>query len=165
MIINSAVVAIVFRILNFVVLIGLIVYLYKQYLHKLIIAMIEQKKRTVLGLEQERAALIRRLDESDQRIKSEQEEYNRLQKKVADWQASVEHERLVRVNKKQAYIDSLKKQAALRVQNVTTSRIMLQALPIVLDRTQVQLEKTFDSIEAKKKFMNRIIVTMQESKS
>jgi len=87
----------VFRIINFFVIVGLIIYVFKRYLLKIILAQIEEKKALIHGLISTDRMLIRQRNAMSRKIAEDQEDQSCLKEKLMRWRAAIDE------NKAQLY--------------------------------------------------------------
>lgn len=116
--IDPVIVSFVFRLLNFGMLIGVSLYVYKKYAHKLVQDGIAEKKRTMDGLHQEQDALNRYAAQLDNSLDAQGQKYQTLEQKIKTWSLFMVQESQARLDEKNDRIDELKKRNENRSRNI-----------------------------------------------
>ncbi len=156
---------IIFRVLNFGVLIGLGIYIFKKYLKDTLLKEMLNKQRAMDGLQQERDALMLQNKKVSHTVRTEQKKYEALQKKIEQWTDVVEKERAKRSFEKNDRIRVLKKNAQYRVQQIRQEQLVKRVMPRALDEAKTKLQKLFSTKKAQNHFAQQIIQHMQKSES
>lgn len=156
------VVEIVFRILNFITLIALFIYLYKKYVAQGVKNQIEQQDALQERLLSRQEQLETESHLLDQKIVYEEALCAQLTDKVVQWAAIIEEEKNVRQSEKDriAYIiiDSLK----LQEQNKANENFFCYVQKQVALEVKKKLEKKFMADNEQKAYIKMILSYMKE---
>ena len=157
----STVVAFSFRIINFLVLVGLGIYLFKKYLLGSIEETIAEQEAYKNGLKQQLGALESLLDELDTEKTWLEKQCTYLKSKVNHWNEQFNILISTRVAEKQ----SLQKKAEIRVElqviHLAQEKLLQKALPIALKNATTAFEQSFASQKKGTDYLNNLITAIK----
>ena len=162
MIMHESIVAILFRLFNFGVLIGVFGYLFKKYVLVGIRTRMAEKKRYLQSLNERKDELAQEHQMIVQRMGQEHELGQQLKKKVDNWAQEVAKKHEVREQEKHSYAQSLQERMKVRVQHLTAEHINKRVVSTVLERTQVRLAHDFTDEHRARTFLASIITHMKK---
>lgn len=154
-----------FRLANFGVLIALVVYVYKNYLHGYITEKIEHEQTIDQGLRNERDVAHRIYNEYKERVARKGDQRVIMQQTIMQWQEAVARDDAQRVGERTKITQSLKLKAEHQVEQMRSLVVKHSVLPEALVRAHNQLEMMYSSEKKGIDFMQRIVAHLQESKS
>ena len=154
----------VFRIINFFVIVGLIIYVFKRYLLKIILAQIEEKKALIHGLISTDRMLIRQRNAMSRKIAEDQEDQSCLKEKLMRWRAAIDENKAqlydIREKRRAFFEELITKQAGKNQEAVLARKL----LPSIVDETRALLVKEYADQKEQEEFMGRLIKFMHGDK-
>ena len=153
----TVIIDVVFRFINFAVLIVLFVWGFKKYALGSILKQRKEKRRYIRGLQEQRKALKHQMQLVIDTIQKEKDLCGRLQKKVALWRTSIEQE----INERSEQRAELEKQQSKRVEKQEQFLKVHNAYktihPKVIEQTRALLEKKFRDEKVSNAYNNKIL--------
>lgn len=160
---NETFVSVFFRLLNFIVLIGLAAFIFKRYFRKSIEESIEQKRLEEINVGNQIRDLEHRSKNLSEEIVRQEQLCEYLIEKTAQWKQAFEHQTqdLLKEQKKLAVQAQLKtdKQAEI----ITRERLTKAVIPIALEQTTQKLKDLYADPKNNKDFIDPIIGYMEKS--
>ncbi len=162
MIEREQIVIVLFRLLNFGVLIGLIFYGYKAYLLPEMKKKWEELKEMFAGMRRSHRHLQKEKRGVENFIVQDRQWQAALQEKVLRWQSLVgdRREQLLKERARRKRI--LDKQMEEQQNQVALYRAYKQVAPDALKEAREALKKKFDSGNAQQQFMNAVITALRK---
>lgn len=153
-------VAAVFELINCGVLIGLMVYICKNYLLDSIRAQMAAQVKFISSLKESFHTLTRNYQLLDREIEHERQIQYELKEKVMRWRAQVEqlHEQLQHERDERKKIVAA--QAKDQIKQIKRHMIYQEVLPRALDDARADLEKKFSDPEAQKAYLAHTVATL-----
>ena len=137
------IVDVVFRFINFGVLIALFVYAYTKYVRDSLINQRKEEKRFERGLQEQRKALNHQIKLIDQKIKDDLELCGVLQKKVEAWRAAITIELQQRAEQKNEYKQQQARRTHMREHSLQIYKAYQEIHPKVIEKTRSLLKEKF----------------------
>jgi len=162
MFINETVIAIVFRLFNFSLILALGAYAFKQYvLPEIMIAMAKTESEKDFLVEQRRL-LGQRQGELDQLIEQEALLCEQFKKKVDDWKLVVEKERLLEKNELKDRLVAIEKKQSKKEEY--REEVLLQRFVAnqVTKDLEISLSKHFENEDMGADYLEKIVHFMNE---
>jgi len=145
----NTVVAIVFRIINFCLFIGICVYLFRKKVLPSAYADINEKEVFLKGLSEQRFMLENQQYELEQKIIAQEELGKRLLDKVVRWHGAKEVQQLTRFQEQKVRSAVIQQRTAQKYDYINQHALEQQALKMVLVQLRNQLYAKFvDSPQA-----------------
>lgn len=156
-------VSIIFRLVNFFILSGLAVYVFRKYLLTPIKAKLEEKYSLFRNLENQHKNLIDQKGILEIEMEDQDKLFEILKQKIGIWDKACKQEQEAR--KKE--VDKIKKYHIKRVasQNETLKQqnLLEKTIPIAISQTYNQLEKRFEKKEESQTYLGSIIEYMEHN--
>jgi len=162
MFINPDVVAIAFRIINFLLLIGLASFIFKKYLKDSLLLLIAQKKSEYNCLLTQQTTLEKQQSELDALLKKELQVCKELRVKIDEWKKIVILEREAKEQQNIRALEALKKRhatIALNKENERVKNIVAQAIVGDLEKS---LSLYFEDQKKNTEYLDAIVHFMDE---
>lgn len=154
-------VAIIFRLINFAVALGASCYVFKRYVIPMIVADIDQRQKDLNELNAKAIELAKQEKEAKQAIVDQQHTYQRLQKKLEQWNTVFNATVVHRNREKQQLIDALAQKAVQQQNYITTRHAQNKVLPAALRDAQHQLTKQFQDSATGQSYIEKLIAHMR----
>jgi hypothetical protein len=164
MFLSSYTVAIVFRIINFIVFGGVLVYLFKKYLFNSILSMMAQKNAEQKVLHEQADALQETVKELDIAIEREARECEELKKRVTEWRIRVEKELDEQYAYKEERAERIMHNMEKKAESLYQQNLERAALPRAIDQAREQLKKDFAENQASDQYIKKIVDDMKSTK-
>lgn len=154
---SSTIIAYIFRILNFAVLIGVIVYLFKRYALDMIYEQMNEKEAHMQGLDEQKRMLIWRIHELNRSIESQELRGKKLVEKVDQWHAHyqkiiAQHEQ---EHKKNAERIGVHRQ--LRAEHIVQELMEREIFPEVLKEVRQTVIEKFSHASENNHFIEKLV--------
>jgi hypothetical protein len=161
---GESIISIVFRFLNFGVLLGLAVYAFRRYANPFLRAQIGAKDAALYALKQQRDELksqVRVLE-----LQAHQHDAQRLSMrlKLERWQEVWQSQERLRYEEKQRLTTLLTKKAELQAQTRMLDQLQRNIFPAVLAQSRTALQNYFEHPEHEHKFTEQLLTFMQKGK-
>jgi len=160
---SEEIIAFIFKILNFFVLIGLGVYFFKKYALQKITIGIARKASFIRGLFDRQQELEQQQYELDQTIAKEEHLCLVLKKKINLWRNQVEKKLKEKQEEQEKCKQILYKCLKKRIKIVVIGQAKEKALRIAVDRTRAELEQQFAQEKKSCQFLEWTISWMAEN--
>ncbi|HRN78567.1 MAG TPA: hypothetical protein PLU71_04960 [Candidatus Dependentiae bacterium] len=161
---SSYVIAIVFRIINFIVFGVVLVYLFKKYLLDSILQMMAQKDAEKKMLHEEADALQETVKELDSMIEREARECEELKRRVIEWRKRVEQELDEQRVSRQEQAEQIRQTMATKAQHLYQQNLERAALPSALEQAREQLHEKFSEKPAGVQYIKSVVDHMKSTK-
>lgn len=157
--------SVLFRLANFSIVIGLVVYLYKRYVRDYITHQIEHEHTIEQGLCKERDEAYGMYAHYKESVARKKEQRMVMQQAIMRWREAVASNDAQRVVERASRVQSLKIKSECQMENIRASVVMHKVLPEAIVRAHKKLEIEYSSEKEGVAFVQRIIAHLQESKS
>ncbi len=162
MFINVPLVTIIFRLLNFALLIGFFVYIFKRYIYQNISDQIAEKESFIHGLIQNNKVLEEQQHDLEMRITQQESKCKELVQKTMLWQQAVTQEKQAWTVLQDAVIRDRAQRVKLQQESLEKDRLKRVVLPHVLTESQKKLQQEFESPQAGQAFIADIIAQLRK---
>jgi len=146
-----------FRLLNFAVLIGIIVYLWRKYGRELVLAEFEKGKAYLISLASS-SSLLRQEDKNMKRgYKDDEKERSELKERLLVWRDVVEKDTQNLEMQKQERVVIVQERMKEQVRRVQKYRLYRQIKKEAIDEVRDTLQKQYDGSDAQNKVIQNIM--------
>lgn len=156
-------ISIVFRFINFVVLLGLAYYLYKRYFKNRIDDKMTQKEGLLKGLEEQGYFLEGKAHDLEMQLKEQEHKGNLLKEKMQDWNDQVIQLQHKRQEEQRLYAAQTTARIQKKNELLEQKIIQKEVLPSVLAQAQAELTKKFINNGESKHYVHDIIQRLSGS--
>lgn len=156
MVSNTVVIAFIFRIINFLILIGLGVYFFKKYILVRIKQGIEEKKRKKLAFEQEQVKTQYAVQNLEQQLKNQQVEYAHLFERVTVWRNAVEHQQKQEHERNSVEEKTIAVRSEQKIEALKKRHYYQEVMPRAFARSREELETYFAHTEHQRAYLAHI---------
>jgi hypothetical protein len=165
MFISADVVTFIFRIINFLALIGLSFFVYQKYIKKNLFDLIEDKKNNHDCLCRQQAFLEKRQIELDAQVKSETILCEKFKSNIDQWKETILCEQDQQKEKQAVLLAVIKKRHVTIAADAENQRIQDTVAKAVVAGLEESLSTYFADAQRNKTYLNGIIDFMNERKS
>ncbi len=158
------IVGIVFRVINFGVLIGLAVYFFKKHALPIIKQQIADKQAFIVSLHNQEQMLEQEKEEVTKRIIEDEQQWMHLKDTFDQWRTTVSQVYAEHEKERQQRIRTLQDRAENRMQQVTSMRLSVRVFPQALEQAGAELQKYYADAQQADQFIKRIIDHMRAGK-
>ncbi|MBM17796.1 MAG: hypothetical protein CL947_01850 [Epsilonproteobacteria bacterium] len=160
----NAVINEVFRILNFLVVVGVFAYIVRRFGILQIVMMMRQEKAEKKVMKDQLKFLSDQCASLDDDMQEQEESYRIMKDKFQIWQHQVkEHNQKIETVLKDRHIESEQKQVRV-VQSLQKRRLVKQHVPIMLDEVRQELYDTFEKNDQEKTAYVKKLFTILDEK-
>ena len=163
MFISKEAVSILFRLINFFILSGLIVYVFRNYLLTPIKEKLADKWAFFRNLEDQHENLVDQKDILDIEMKDQDKLFELLKDKISLWKQACQRDEETRENQmariKKNHIDRV----TIQNENLYQQTLLDKVAPSAIKGTYDQLEKKFEDKQKSQKFLGDIIEYMEKN--
>lgn len=138
------VIIIMFRFINFALLLYAFVYIYKKYIRPPLVHEIDQENEKLKLLEDQKKEIITEYKTLEVQSKEDQNLILELKKKVALWSDSELIWQKNRSEYKNAFIKKLKEQSDFKELQIAEYMLKKESIAIIIEQSRTQLIKEFD---------------------
>jgi len=163
MFISKEAVSILFRLINFFILSGLIVYVFRNYLLTPIKEKLADKWAFFRNLEDQHKNLVDQKNILDIEIKDQDKLFELLKDKIAIWKQACQRDKEARESQMARIKKNHINRVTIQNENLYQQTLLDKVAPSVIKGTYVQLEKTFEDKKKSQKFLGDIIEYMEKS--
>jgi len=153
----------IFKYLNLLMRIGLIVYLVKRYVARSIIQYIGQEKTAIDLLQQQSMQLRQECEQVEQTMRNEEKAFAAMQEKFAAWDKSiksVQAEEQTVCKARQKTIDLL---AKLKLESLERRYLMQEEVPALIEQATKNLQQALQEDKAQgKKYITKVLDALGE---
>jgi len=160
---DEEIIAFIFKILNFFVLIGLGVYFFKKYALQKITIGIARKESFICGLFNRQQELEQQQYELDQTIAKEKQLCFVLKEKIDLWKHQVEKKLKKEQEDREKYAQTVRVRLEKRMKTVVTGQVKEKALQLAVSRARVELKQQFAQEKNSGQFLGWTISWMAEN--
>lgn len=160
---DESLVAIIFRILNFVALIGLFTFVFKKYFRNDIEQTIENDRLEKINLNTRISELEHRGSDLSEEIIKQEKLCAHLISRTDQWKAAFEKDIEQRRQEQQVLHIKATERAERQAATIVRERLIKAVLPKALDSAHNQLEESFEKSEHGKDFVRSILAHMKKS--
>ncbi len=159
------VIAFVFRLINFAVLITVFYYLFKKYLLPTIQQSISDKKQHIQNLIDQQEVLEINQQEMDTILMQQAQLCANLKEQISQWRGRVELELAQRMQAKKELEEKLERLAHRKSDWLKQESIRKRVFPKAIAQARNDLYKKFSNEQHAKTFLDKILVGMKKDKS
>jgi len=163
MTINGEIIAIIFRLINFLILIALGIYCFKKYALELIRADMSSEQEHLDGLKAQAEELQQEKRNLEKGIKEDARACSLLREKITTWHIAAEQELHAFKAEREGRIEIVKARAEKQAQTIELYRRQRIIVPAAIEKAQTLLEKTFASKDRAHSYVQQVIAKMEES--
>jgi F0F1-type ATP synthase membrane subunit b/b' len=163
MTINAEIIAIIFRVINFLVLIALGIYAFKKYALELIRADMSAEQEHLDGIKARAQELQQEKRDLEKGIKEDARACSLLREKITTWHSVAEQESHAFRAEREGRIEIVKGRAEKQAQAIELYRRQRVIVPAAIEKAQTLLEKTFASKDRAHSYVQQVIAKMEES--
>lgn len=156
------IVDVIFRFINFGVLIALFVYAYKKYVRGSLVSQRKEQRRFERGLSEQQKALKHQISLINKRIKDDRELCGILQKKVNQWRATIDGEIQERIEQKKEYEQRQINRIKTREHSLKIYKAYQAIHPKVIEKTHAALIEKFNNEKLGHEYNNKILATISK---
>lgn len=160
---HESFISIFFRVINFVVILGLAYYLYKRYFKNRIDDKMTQKEALLKGLEEQGYFLEGKAHDFEMQLKEQEVTGNLLKQKLQDWNEAVQQDHHKRDQEQRLYADQANERVQEKNKILAQHALQKAVLPDVLEQTRNELKIQFSASSHSKKYVHDIIQRLQGS--
>ncbi len=161
--INSEIIAIIFRLINFLILIALGIYCFKKYALEVIRGNISAEQEHLDELKARAQELQQEKKNLEKGIKEDGRACSLLREKIATWHIAAEQESDAFKAEREGRIEIVKARAEKQAQAIELYRRQQIIVPAAIEKAQTLLEKTFASKDRAHSYVQQVIAKMEES--
>jgi hypothetical protein len=153
MVLDKQLILIIFKLINFGVLIGLGYVLWRKYARSYLMAEFNKKYAYQDGLQQTHTRLQQEKKHIAKIYQGDQQEREQLKERLSSWRDALEHERISREQYKREQQELLKKRVAEQLAAIEQHHLLNQLYKEAMGDARIKLEKHFSDKNAQKEFM------------
>lgn len=146
--ISSMIVSIVFRLINFALLIFALVYIYKKYIRDFLVKGLQQEHEALKSLELQKKDTIDQSETLKKQLHDDQVLIQQLKKKIAQWAHAEKMWKQECAAYKQHCIEKLKKQSDFKQLRIAEYMLEKESISLIIDRSRDELIKQFDDTKS-----------------
>ncbi|HZW61697.1 MAG TPA: hypothetical protein VFF04_05730 [Candidatus Babeliales bacterium] len=154
-------ISIIFKLLNFAVLIGLFVYLFKNYFLDSIKEQMNAKEQFLADLKHQKEALKEQQKKLEQQIEAQDIVCADFGNKIERWQAAVHEEEIKKQKMREQLHAKLTKKIEYQAHQLSVEKIEKIIEPQALEHAKATLEKEFTAAPAGQRFIEQLINYME----
>lgn len=158
---HESFISIFFRVINFVVILGLAYYLYKRYFKNRIDDKMTQKEALLKGLEEQGYFLEGKAHDFEMQLKEQEVTGHLLKQKLQDWNEAVQQDHHKRDQEQYLYAAQANERVQEKNKILAQHALQKAVLPDVLEQTHNELKKQFSASSHSKKYVHDIIQRLQ----
>lgn len=150
-------VELVFKIVNFIAIIGLLAFIFKKYLLGTLRDQMHTKELVVEKLKKAFHTITRNYQLLDREIDHEQQQQRELKDKIVRWRADIDqqHEQLAQERNERS--SKLKVQMLQQIKEIQKYVLYKQVLPQAVEQARSQLAKKFDDEQQQKEYLSELM--------
>jgi hypothetical protein len=164
MFVGESLVSFIFRLLNFAVLGGLGVYLFKRHALASIHQQIKDKEIVISELKQHRDTLKETLRNLEQQAYEQSLTCSQLARKIDRWHNACVQQKYKENEERQRLITALNKKISLQYHNNTLQKLQQQKLPSVVVTSEQKLQQQFSSQDQGTEYIGKLLKFMETGK-
>jgi len=162
MFLDEASVAVLFRLINFSVLVFFIVYLCKKYLIDTVKKQIADKQQTMIDLRDQANTLVEDIRVVDKVMQQDTQLCQALKTRVVAWRTRDEYLAQESILKRQEQAKKLAEHVLIQTSYLQRRNAYERMLPQVIDQTREKLEQKFEDDALAQEFITQLITSMQK---
>lgn len=163
MYLDKTVISIIFRIINFSLIIALFVYLFRTY----VVTMIKEAIQRDDALEQERHRKKKSLEHEvkllDKQMQEQAHLCDHLMKKVKQWDEIFKENEHSKAKEQKTIQEEIQKKMNVQVEQIEKRRVYKQVVPQALDKARNELEAKYKEKENGEHFLNYLMRFMEQN--
>lgn len=154
---HDSFISILFRLINFAVILGLAYYLYRRYFKNRIDDKMTQKEALLKGLEEQGYFLEGKAHDFEMQLKEQEITGNLLKQKLHDWNEAVEQDNHKRDQEQRLYAAQINERVQKKNKILAQHVLQKEVLPDALSQAGNELKKQFSAPSDSKKYVHDII--------
>ncbi len=155
------VVNIVFRLLNFVAIISLAVYVFKAYVLDLVKQQMADQEATERGMQLQRDAMARRQEEITGEIDQDAQLCMELKQRVDRWRRVIDTQQAQQKKEQEKCMQRLQQALQKKVERLVYNRVLKKVMPRALADARAQLGEKYCDAQQGRLFTNAIIAHLE----
>lgn len=153
----------IFRILNFCVTMGAIVYIVRRFGVLYTISAMREEKQRVLNLNQEYKQLQKEFVELDHLVKEQEKNYVAMEEKFHTWQQVIQKQEEDQQQLFATRAASIGKKQNQKLQSLQKRRLIKEQLPGIVQESVEELQKSFDNdVQKRKQYTKNLIAFLKK---
>ncbi len=157
----AQVITIIFRLLNFVALIGLAVYVFKAYLLDRVKQQMADQEATERGMQLQRDAMARRQEEITGEIDQDAQLCMELKQRVDRWRRVIDTQQVQQKKEQEERTQRLQQALQEKMERLVYNRVLKKVMPRALADAAVQLGEKYSDTQQGRLFTNAIITHLE----
>lgn len=158
-------ITIFFRLINFGIFIGLMIYVYKKYMYELLLDGINQEQKSLLTLEHEAHDIRQKRIALDAQLLDDQDLIVVLKKKIALWAIAERERRQKRNEYKDAQSKKLQERACFKQVRIAEFMIEKDSMPLIIAQARKDLIEYYKNDKESHNYIECIIDTFNQESS
>ena len=158
-------ISVIFRLINFAILIALFTYLFKRYALETLKESMAGEQEALSALQQNKEQLTLSSRLATQSLADQEQLCIVLARKVDAWQAVCNHELAQRQQEKERLLQQLIAKNQEQSDNVAFDSVQRHVLPIVLVKAKAQLQTMFESEEKGRVYIEQLVEQLKKGKA
>lgn len=155
--------AIFFRLLNFALLIGVLIYIYKKYIHASLQQAVRQKQIHKEGLQHKENTLQEEWHQLAVHQQAADAYIAQLKERIAVWQQYIQEQQQRREREHQQQCLKQKERIAVQHSYIQSEQLKRLVVPEAVEQATKELQKQFASPEAQRQFIASITQNLQRT--
>ncbi|BDC34169.1 hypothetical protein Noda2021_01270 [Candidatus Dependentiae bacterium Noda2021] len=153
----NSLIAILFRIINFLVFVGLGIYFFKKKMLKATQQKINEKEVYLKSLQEQDRMLNNQFSSLEDVLKKQEEKCASLTEKVVQWKVAQTHQAAKKLQKRNAHLKTMHERLELKEEYINQQRFEQAAVLEALKKTKEDLEQHFSKDAAGQSYMHTIL--------
>jgi hypothetical protein len=153
---------IVFRFIDFFVIIGIGFYAMKKYILPTVKEMLRERGVFLYNLESDCKKLKLQARSIHENIQDQEREYQAMQVRFVTWQKKCDELVALKKAEQQQVDESMKSRFDIRSDYIKNDRIVKEQLPGILDISTQMLQKKYHGTDSQKQYIDELIHVMKE---
>ena len=157
-----SIVSVIFRCLNFLVLVGCAKYAFSVYVIPSVKKMMQDLIAYVQNLQKDTQDIKKSVSMIEQQMKDQQILFDGMQHKFAVWQKKSEIVAQVADEERKKYVAIMQERSATRLMYMQNDKALQKELPAILNSVTVQLQKKYDDELVGQKYIDELLQEMKD---
>lgn len=154
---NSEIISIVFRIINFAIIIFFFLILYKRYIHKYIKDQILKQINYLSGLKESNNNLLQKSLEVNKEIIFQENLTKDLNIKIKKWKSAFDLKQKLKTQESQIVKQEIENKLKIKEEYITLNYLKNEILTDVINRAGINLKKEFESEDYLEEYKKNLI--------
>ena len=160
---NSEIISIVFRIINFVIIIFFFIILYKRYIHKNIKDQILKQINYLSNLKESNNKLLQRSLDLNKEIFFQENLSKDLNIKIKKWKSAFDLKQKIKTQEFQIIKQEIERKLKIKEEYITLNYLKNEILTDVINRSGINLKKEFESENNIKEYERELFEFMKKN--